>query len=77
MLLTPTELERLTLFTAAELARKRRGKGLLLNHPEATAIIARAEYPKSAIPIVSQFNPASSEHWSVTSVPRIVSFEAT
>jgi urease subunit gamma/beta len=40
MLLTPTELERLTLFTAAELARKRRAKGLKLNHPEATAIIA-------------------------------------
>jgi len=40
MLLTPTELERLTLYTAAELARKRRAKGLRLNHPEATAIIA-------------------------------------
>jgi len=40
MLLTPTEYERLTIFTAAELARRRRGKGLLLNHPEATAIIA-------------------------------------
>lgn len=40
MLLTPTELERLTIYTAAELARKRRKKGLKLNHPEATAIIA-------------------------------------
>ena len=40
MMLTPTELERLTIFTAAELARRRRGKGLKLNHPEATAIIA-------------------------------------
>ncbi len=40
MLLTPTELERLTIYTAAEIARKRRKKGLLLNHPEATAIIA-------------------------------------
>jgi urease subunit gamma/beta len=40
MLLTPTELERLTIYTAAELARKRRLKGLKLNHPEATAIIA-------------------------------------
>src|SRR5919112_4751716 len=39
MLLTPTELERLTIYTAAELARKRRAKGLKLNHPEATAII--------------------------------------
>lgn len=40
MLLTPTEYERLTIFTAAELARKRRAKGLKLNHPEATALIA-------------------------------------
>jgi urease subunit gamma/beta len=40
MLLTPTELERLTIYTAAELARKRKARGLKLNHPEATAIIA-------------------------------------
>lgn len=40
MLLTPTELERLTLFSAAELARKRRARGLALNHPEAVALIA-------------------------------------
>jgi urease subunit gamma/beta len=39
MLLTPTELERLTIFSAAELARKRRAKGLKLNHPETVAII--------------------------------------
>lgn len=39
MLLTPTELERLTIFTAAELARKRQSKKLKLNHPEAVAII--------------------------------------
>lgn len=40
MLLTPTEQERLTLYTAAELARKRRAKGLRLNFPEASALIA-------------------------------------
>jgi urease subunit gamma/beta len=40
MLLTPTELERLTIYMAAELARKRRARGLRLNHPEAVAIIA-------------------------------------
>ncbi len=40
MLLTPTELERLTIFTAAQLARRRRAKGLLLNYPEAVAIIS-------------------------------------
>ena len=40
MLLTPTEMERLTIFTAAELARKRKAKGLALNHPEAVAFIS-------------------------------------
>jgi urease subunit gamma/beta len=40
MLLTPTEMERLVIFTAAELARKRRARGLKLNHPEAVALIA-------------------------------------
>ncbi len=39
MRLTPTELDRLTLFTAAELARKRRARGWRLNHPEALALI--------------------------------------
>src|ERR1700722_19090675 len=40
MLLTPTEMERLVIYTAAELARRRRGKGLKLNHPEAVALIS-------------------------------------
>jgi len=39
MLLTPTETERLLIFSAAELARKRRARGRKLNHPEAVAII--------------------------------------
>jgi len=39
MRLTPIELDRLTIFTAAELARRRRGKGWKLTHPEALAII--------------------------------------
>lgn len=39
MLLTPTEMERLTIFNAAELARRRRARGLKLNYPEAVAII--------------------------------------
>ena len=39
MNLTPTEMERLTIFTAAELARKRRAKGLRLSYVEAIAYI--------------------------------------
>src|SRR6478736_4236617 len=38
--LTPTERDRLLLFGAAELARARRARGLLLNVPEAAALIA-------------------------------------
>ncbi len=40
MLLTQTEMERLTIYVAAEMARKRKDKGLRLNYPEATAYIA-------------------------------------
>ena len=39
MRLTPREMDRLTIFSAAELARRRRARGLKLNHPEATALI--------------------------------------
>ncbi len=40
MRLTPAERDRLLVFTAAELARARRSRGLRLNAPEATALIA-------------------------------------
>ncbi|NMN97351.1 urease subunit gamma [Antrihabitans stalactiti] len=39
MRLSPHEQERLLLSYAAELARRRRARGLRLNHPEAVAII--------------------------------------
>ena len=39
MRLTPKELDRLAIFSAAELARRRRARGLRLNHPEAVALI--------------------------------------
>ena len=39
MKLTPREQDRLTIFTMAELARKRRARGVKLNHPEAVALI--------------------------------------
>jgi urease subunit gamma len=37
--LTPREQEKLLIFVAAELARKRRARGLKLNYPEAMAIL--------------------------------------
>jgi urease gamma subunit len=37
--LTPREVDKLLIFSAAELARRRRARGLRLNHPEAVALI--------------------------------------
>ena len=39
MHLTPREREKLLIVTAADLARRRQGRGLKLNYPEAVAII--------------------------------------
>ena len=39
MHLTPREQEKLLVFTAAEVARRRRARGLKLNYPEALALI--------------------------------------
>ena len=39
MHLTPREVDKLLIFSAGELARKRRARGLKLNHPEAVALI--------------------------------------
>ena len=40
MHLTPRESEKLLLFLAGELARKRKDRGLKLNYPEAVALIS-------------------------------------
>ena len=39
MHLTPREIEKLMVFTAGEVARRRRERGLKLNYPEAVALI--------------------------------------
>ena len=39
MHLTPREVDKLLIFSAGELARRRRARGLKLNHPEAVALI--------------------------------------
>jgi urease subunit gamma len=40
MKLSPKDRERLTIFMAAELARRRRERGVDLNHPESVALIS-------------------------------------
>ena len=42
MELTPREKDKLLIFTAALLAERRRARGLLLNYPEAIALISAA-----------------------------------
>jgi urease subunit gamma len=40
MMLTPKDMDKMYIFIAAEIARRRRAKGLKLNYPEAVALIA-------------------------------------
>jgi len=42
MMLTPRELDKLAIYVVADLARRRRARGLRLNCSEATALIAEA-----------------------------------
>ena len=42
MRLTPREQDALMIYVAADLARKRRARGLRLNYPEAVALISEA-----------------------------------
>ncbi|MCX6021242.1 MAG: urease subunit gamma, partial [Chloroflexi bacterium] len=42
MMLTPRELDKLSIYVIADLARRRRARGLKLNLPEATALITEA-----------------------------------
>jgi len=42
MHLTPREIEKILIYSLADIALKRKAKGLKLNHPEAVAIICAA-----------------------------------
>jgi len=42
MMLTPRELDKLSIYIVADLARRRRTRGLKLNYAEAVALIAEA-----------------------------------
>jgi urease subunit gamma len=42
MHLTPREIEKLTIYQLADIAERRKAKGLKLNHPESVAIICAA-----------------------------------
>ena len=59
MLLTPIEIDKLQSFTAAQVALRRKERGLKLNHPESIAIIAELsttfELLNSMIPSLGSF----------------------
>ncbi len=40
MMLTPKEIEKLNIFVTSELARRRKARGVKLNHPETVSILA-------------------------------------
>lgn len=42
MNLTPREIDKLSIYVVAELARKRKARGLKLNYPEAVSLISEA-----------------------------------
>ena len=42
MMLTPREMDRVAIYVVADVARRRRARGLRLNVPEATALITEA-----------------------------------
>ena len=42
MVLTPREIDKLLIFVAAQVAEQRRARGVLLNYPEAVALISAA-----------------------------------
>jgi urease subunit gamma len=59
MHLTPREQEKLLIFVAAEVARRRRARGLKLNYPEAVALISaellEAARDGKSVPELMQF----------------------
>ena len=40
MMLTPREIDKMYVFLSAQIARRRKARGLKLNHPESVALIA-------------------------------------
>ena len=61
MKLTPREMDKLTLFTAAEVARRRLERGVLLNVPESTALISWeiVEHARDGRTVADPFRPSS------------------
>jgi urease gamma subunit len=78
MWLTPRESEKLLIYVAADLARKRQARGLKLNVPEATALITETllegardgkSVVRSSRAKMSWKACPNSSHWSRSRLP--------
>lgn len=77
MYLSPTEEDRLRIFTAAELARRTRGDGVKLNAPETTALICdemhrAARSGASFDAVLAAGRAAVASHEVIDGVPALV-----
>ncbi|MFQ5941197.1 MAG: urease subunit gamma [Nitrososphaerales archaeon] len=85
MMLTPKEMDKMYIFVAAEVARRRKSKGLKLNYPEAVAIIADylvegAREGKSVVELMNEGRKVLKRNDVLAEVPemlRLVQVEAT
>ncbi len=77
MHLTPHEQERLLVHTAADVAEKRRARGLKLNHPEATALLTswifeRARDGRSVVDLMEEGRSVLTREDVMEGVPEML-----
>jgi urease subunit gamma len=75
--LTNREQERLMIYVAADVARKRRGRGLMLNYPEAMAILTAdilewARDGRTVAEIMSLGGKVLARHDVMAGVPEMI-----
>ena len=78
MELTPREKDKLLIFVAAQVAEQRRARGVLLNYPEAVALISAAvvegaRYGKSVAELMSYGTEFLSRSDVMEGIPELVS----
>ena len=77
MMLTPREMDKLYVFMAAQLARRRRERGLKMNHPESVALITDhilegARDGRSVAELMSSGRKVLSKEDVLPGVPEII-----
>ena len=77
MMFTPRDMDKLYIFLAAQLARRRKDRGLKLNHPEAVALITDhilegARDGKSVSDLMSSGKKVLSKEDVLPEVPELI-----